>query len=402
MSNINIRAKSGESFHTKISDIRLNKTLRGNADKLFPDNYFTYNIHKAIKTDFHNIKSSGSTKIFVCCFKILESIPGKTFSKPFLQYLLYKYPESKSKLSNLCVFPFTTQKKKTVQQTGKELVKSVFNEVYKCLGYIKNNNGVYLFYNIDEGISKIKRWNSSNDLWWVLIDEICNRKKLLYFPIHHSVCKLFYSNRKLIYLKDRKNNVIETPSVCYFGTSHELLSYISALGMKSSAMRSYGPYYYFNNYNKAIRNGGWTTSLQKSKMFGNEVTDNNGKYKQGGIIRYALFLKNSHTVLYRKSLFQYNEGVKTTKGKYNSIENQDKPYFMEEREISKTKGKWTDTFDSLVIGNIKFKNLSGYFNYNTCYVVKEPDQFTSLTTHLIDNKSLGINWDPMNENYKII
>ena len=38
----------------------------------------------------------------------------------------------------------------------KELVKSIFNEVYKCLGYIENNNGIYLFYNIDEGISKIK------------------------------------------------------------------------------------------------------------------------------------------------------------------------------------------------------------------------------------------------------
>ena len=401
MSNINISSMSSNTFNTKISDIRLDKTLIGKEDKLFPDNYFTYNIHKAVKTDFHTVKKNPRKKIFVCCFKILESIPGKTFSKPFLQFLLYKYPETKSKLSNLCIFPFTLLKNNTLQQAGKELVKSIFNEVYKCLGYIENNNGVYLFYNIDEGISKIKRWNSTNDLWWVLVHEICNQKKLLYFPIHHSVYKLFYENRKLIYLKDKKNKVIETPCVGYFGTSHELLSYISALGMKSSAMRSYGPYYYFNNYNKAIRYGGWTTSLQKAKMFGNEVADDNGKYKQGGIIRYALFLKKPHVILYRKSSFQHDEAAKTKKGKYHSIENLDKPYFMEEREISKTKGKWTQTFDSLVIGDIKFKNMSGYFNLNTQYILKEPDQFTSLTTHLIDNKSLGANWDPMNNNYKI-
>ena len=151
--------------------------------------------------------------------------------------------------------------------------------------------------------------------------------------------------------------MIETPCVGYFGTSHELLSYISALGMKSKKMRSYGPYYYFNNYNKAISYGGWTTSLQKAKMFGNEVADDNGKYKQGGIIRYALFLKKPHVILYRKSSFQHDESAKTRKGKYHSIENLDKPYFMEELEISKTKGKWTQTFDSLVIGDIKFKNI---------------------------------------------
>ena len=95
-------------------------------------------------------------------------------------------------------------------------------------------------------------------------------------------------------------------------------------------------------------------------------------------------------LFYEKVHFN-DEAAKTRKGKYHSIENLDKPYFMEEREISKTKGKWTQTFDSLVIGDIKFKNMSGYFNFNTQYILKEPDQFTSLITHLIDNKSLGAN-----------
>ena len=78
-------------------------------------------------------------------------------------------------------FSFYTTQNNTLQQAGKELVKSIFNEVYKCLGYIENNNGVYLFYNIDEGISKIKRWNSTNDLWWVLVHEICNQKSFYIF-----------------------------------------------------------------------------------------------------------------------------------------------------------------------------------------------------------------------------
>ena len=70
-------------------------------------------------------------------------------------------------------------------------------------------------------------------------------------------------------------------------------------------------------------------------------------------------------------------------------------------KIGKTKGKWTKKYDSLIIGRIKFKNLSGYFNYNTYYVVKDFAQFTSLSNHIIDKNSLKVNWDPAYDDYQI-
>ena len=57
------------------------------------------------------------------------------------------------------------------------------------------------------------------------------------------------------------------------------------------------------------------------------------------------------------------------------------------------------TPDSFYNGNKH--NLSGYFNYNTYYVVKDFAQFTSLSNHIIDKNSLKVNWDPAYDDYQI-
>ena len=60
-----------------------------------------------------------------------------------------------------------------------------------------------------------------------------------------------------------------------------------------------------------------------------------------------------------------------------------------------------DNYDSLLLGNIKYTKLSGYFNINSEMVVKNFNQQIGLSTHLIDTKSLKTNWDPMYKNYLI-
>ena len=281
------------------------------------------------------------------------------------------------------------------------MVKNIFGKVYPCIGYIQNSNGIYLFYNIEFDKYEVNNLNSSVDLWWTLIDEICNFKKLLNFTIHNSVSKLFYTNPKLIYLKDKEKKCIDTPSVAYFGDSQEILQYISTFGIRSSIMRPYGPYYYFNNYTESIRNGAWTSSFKNRRIFGKPIADGDGKYIQGGIVRFALFLGKGRHILYRKTGFQENSDAKIDINTHHSIKNMDKHTFIDESKIGKSKGKWTKKYDSLVIGRIKFKNLSGYFNYNTYYVLKDFTQFASLSNHLIDKNSLKSNWDPTYDYYQI-
>ena len=92
-------------------------------DKIVPDNYFTYDIHRHLKTDFHTIEPKKQENIYVCCFRIVLSKPHKIVKRPFLEYLLYKYPSND--LQNLCVFPFSNYTKGKVIDIGKNLVKKI-------------------------------------------------------------------------------------------------------------------------------------------------------------------------------------------------------------------------------------------------------------------------------------
>ena len=354
---------------------------------IVPDNYFTYDIHRHLRTDFHTIEPKNKENIYVCCFRIVQSQPIKIIKHPFLEYLLYQYPSKEHSLSNLCIFPFSEYTNGKVLNIGKTLVKKIFNTVYKSIGYIRNKDGIFLFYNIDFDKYQIKQIKRSNELWWALIDEICNNKVLFNFPIHDSVTHLFISNPKLIYLKDKNKHTIESPTVAYLGGTQETLPYISIMGTRVKRTSPFGPYYYFTDYNGSIRDGGWDEyAHNKKKKFGKVITDSNGKFLQGGIIRFALFLGNSRVILYRNSSFN----------KYPKAN--DTHTFSEEQKI---KEKWAKDYESLVVGRIKFKNLSGYLNYNTQFIVKNFIQFTSLSNHLIDMKSLKSNWDPTYQFYSI-
>ena len=71
---------------------------------------FNYDIQKSIKTDFHNINTQNIKQINICAFRFIETTKYNNISNPLLQYALFKYPESSSKTSNLCVFPFKSLK----------------------------------------------------------------------------------------------------------------------------------------------------------------------------------------------------------------------------------------------------------------------------------------------------
>ena len=99
---------------------------------------------------------------------------------------------------------------------------------------MSTNNIIVKKYEADYEISfeKIKEFfevlgDNNPHYIWTLIDEICNHKKCITFPIHKSVTNLFLHNPKLIYLKDKKKLCIEVPSVAYMADSQELFNYIA-------------------------------------------------------------------------------------------------------------------------------------------------------------------------------
>ena len=101
------------------------------------DTYFKYKLDKCLKTNFHEIDIQENNHINFCCFRITESTKYSQVLYPYLEYLLYKYSDSKKKESNLCLFPFVEYKKDMkILEEGKKFIKNIFKKQYNCLGYL--------------------------------------------------------------------------------------------------------------------------------------------------------------------------------------------------------------------------------------------------------------------------
>lgn len=384
--NISIKQTEPETFKpikNEVITIKYNKE-----DDFYPDNYYKYDLNNVLKTDLNSLNLKPSTFVYACCFRVITSKPNKIIQNPFLEYLLYKYPNSNSSHSNLCIFPFRLLGKDTLNQCKKKIMKDLNYKNIDSLGYIQNSKGIFLFFEIPYKKYKVRLLNKNSQLWWSSIHEICNYRKILNFPIHNSVTNLFLNNSGLIFLKNKNNINIQIPTIAYYTETKQLLPFISIMGIKASSSKTFGPYYHFTNYKQLFR-GAWSSNYKKREINEKNITDENGLLKCPGFVRFAIFTNKERVVLYRPTdpFFNYIKNLDTTKA------------------TNKTKIpriKWDKNYDSIIVSNFKYKNLSGYFQTNTIFVGKSFDCFTSLSYHHIDKKSLKPNWDPFYDNYTIL
>ena len=341
---------------------------------------FNYPILDTINTDFKQV-SQTYNKVTICPYFVTTCKNRSGVYKPYIQYLLYKYPSEDKKYGNLLVFPFTIVRPNiNVQVTADKLLKSVIKTKIAPKGFIQDNNTIFVFYDLSsvDEYSSIPRaeqqWlkliKQSNNLWWVLIDEICNHRKSLNFPIHKSVTNLFYNNPILIYLKQNMKN-IDIPIVAYYGNYYKFLPIISSLGQKPTAWPNleFGPYFYFTSYTGAFRYAGWTSNYQQRNVYDRDISDEDGKLTKGGIIRFAVFMEKTDVLLdVRKNIIQ----------KY----------------INDTENEWAKRFNSLYIGKVPRVNNSVWY-INPKLVVKKFEQQLPLSMHLVDMNSLKSTWDPL-------
>ena len=203
-----------------------------------------YNYHlDELNKDFNSIEINNQIKINVCCYRIVSSNKYKKVTYPFLQYMLFKYPYSNKKHTDLCIFPFEKMSGKNIIKQGQKMVKNIFSKQLDCKGYIRKNNNIYLFFKIPYKTMAVSKLDRKNELWWATISEICNNKKIINFPIHKSVYNLFYNNDFLIYLKNKKNENIEIPQVCYYGITFHLMPTSAALGIRNRPGHWTGDFY---------------------------------------------------------------------------------------------------------------------------------------------------------------
>ena len=360
---------------------------------------YIYNIEKILSKDLNNIKIKKNDKIFFCVYEILFKI-NSTEENPFLHFLMYKYGKNEKMEENLTL-PFMLYNSGNILNISKKYLNSILNYIPNYKGYLYFQGELHIFFGQENKEYIFEKFKSTNKHWWCLIDEICNKKKILNFNIHDSVCKLFLSNPQLIYLHDKKGVKYEIPTVGYKGDHYDVLPYIAAFGQRRSSRSRFGPFYTFGTFKWSIRYAGWSRNYQKHIFQKNEISDENGKYKKSGIIRFALFLddlEKSHTIMqtndeYFSIMLKHfdDKGDKTRKELEQWSE-----------FIKKNTGKWSTKFSSLIIPIIKYKKNSGYFNTNTEYILSDHKKKIPLSIHEIDNSSLQSIWEPFYENYQII
>lgn len=335
-----------------------------------------YPIQNILNTDYTLLDKTKNTKIFVCIYrlKIVES------SQPrhYIEYLLYKYSGTSKKvpseLKNSLIFPFEVSNgRNTYLQIANKLFNAITDGIYAKpdpQGFLENGDDIYFFYQSAEKnpIEAVEYRTSEDQIWWALIDEICNHKKLITFPIRSHVYSLFYTNPTLIYLRDNNNKDIEIPTVGYIGAYYKTLPSV-VLQISLSPNSDENNERVFGSFVYAVREGGWSADFKPLTIEGVEVANKNGRYTKGAIARFAVFLENTDVV---------------------GVTNRDLEMYI------KTPNNWKKEYNSLFYGKLKGKiqSQNPHFKINTFA------QQVPLTYHYLDMKTLK-QWDPTSVSYRI-
>lgn len=233
---------------------------------------------------------------------------------------------------------------------------------------------MYVFIDLTKLSMNTSLINKDDVYWFVLIDEIVNKKNVCSIKIHDDVVDFFLQNNEFIFFKDGYQKQIEIPTVVYTGKKENKLFFNYIFGnvpLDKNAILGAG--FYFTDYNNAIR--------EICSSLNSDATDN------VGIIRYALFLGNNLVKLnYPNDVTDVSE-IKQIKmdAEENAKSNTNTNYIYEKMtlRISDHDGVWKEKYDSVFLGKIELDN--GEFLKNApMYVCKDYYSHVPLSYHYID------------------
>lgn len=375
-----------------------------NDEQYYPQQmYYNYMVTNFLIKDpnlFNTINEY--SQVILCVYRI-----NKNGKYPFIQYLL---SNNGYDILSLPVLPvFTSFNKEKLVSYSKVFLSGIlqvddfksFNEDIQFNGYYEFEQNVYLFFDITDYELNINDTYSSSPITFVLPDEIINHGNMCNIPISKNTIHFFITNNSINYLYDEKNQVYENPIVGFVGKSTPNKVNFTYIFGESSKNKSeiLGPYYYFTNFNYAIRQGGWSPDYNPQYINNNLITDNeNGRYLKGGIIRFALFTGNTK---YIENMPNYPiDESEIKKQRLNDL-SLDRNYEVQTLRISDHDGLWTQNYDSVYLGNLELDDGS-FIKESPMIVLKEYKQQIPLSYHFIDKSNFGIKHEPNNDNYRIV
>ena len=310
-----------------------------------------------------NIGVLGNEKyVNILCYKIIKSCSWG----PFLVFCLHRRDKNDYGFERIYIDKIGISNNRSVgnihrgeykKDVGVSDIISTYEEGNKLnnLEYrgkiLGENNEIFICL---ENLSEVLLENSL-DICWALSSEIINDKEIIGKSINDSVVKFFEKYPSLLYLRDELGKLYESPAVGYYGG--EEVGYVSTLGRNRESCREIlGPYFYFDNFNKAMEcalNASRKDSNDREINEGGEELDtiealealalpalqesDEGSIRREnsglGIVRFALFLG--------KTTMKLNSPYDKNCRKTSSI------IFKKLHDLD---GEWTELYDSIQIG----------------------------------------------------
>ena len=432
-----------EWFSTPIINTSVNNTPQPELYSV-PENTHDKTFKYDIQNTLQNIKSltlDDNTTVNLCIYRV-----NTLCLKPFLEYLLYKYPDANNNnaytkpnsfsqlgylmqndsIDNLMTFPRLAYiSSMSIGDTITEFLKIIMEGDIKIKdaidGYTIYDNEAFIFLDIGKIIKTVlfsedtTRLNSTlpnlvykkkNDQWWwATMSEMINHGHICHFPIHYSVPNMFFHNSDLILLKTEKNKYIECPDIGYVGSHYNKLVFKAVFGTtKATIWANLGPFYYFNTYQVAFKFAGWpwlSSQIKDSKSWQSlsGFSDNEGKHMKGGIMRCVRFTGKTRVFLNKETDKKQEltdldkkiiEDSKTSEHEKKNIKNTLK--------MRDNTGEWAKHYDTAYVGRLK--QFTDWPPAAPILVDKNFFQSLPLSWHTIDKKSLGDQWDEFT-NYNI-
>lgn len=370
--------------------------LMDNYDPI-PPNYYKFDVDELLVQNVDELLNQKSVKnIYLVNYSV-----NNTGIYPFLQYYLFK------EFGDVLSFPSLNLKQFTNMDTEKLIF---FTQCFLCTllpnekdenkemnhsfkGFYYFNSNLYIFFDLTSFNLNLNDIYKNSTIWTVVSTELY-QSTVLDMKIDSKVTSFFMDNTHMLYLFDLNGQVYELPDIWFCGREENLLNFTYIFGVSKNLYGILGTHYYFTSYKNAILEGCWSKNKEEKK-YGKIISDKNGKYLRGGIIRFAIFTGRCLIKLNKIDDPIDNSEIKNIKLE----ELVDNTYEKLTIRLTDYDGNWSDNYDSVYIGNIELDDGTK-FKEGPLLAVKNYNQQIPLSYHYIDNRYIKNN-DKDNQEQKL-
>jgi hypothetical protein len=335
--------------------------------------FYNYKGKEHLEKSLENINLDNFDNINICPYEVKND--GKY---PFLNFLFFKNIYNYLSFLKINISNDNNNFESITNLIKLTLFQSLlidnydrFIENIEIDGYYEYNCELFLFINITECKVIIDDIYSQSNIWFAIVDEILNLRKVCNIHLDSLSYRFFNNNYDFCILLDENNEAYENPLVAYVGKQDNKLNFTYIFGVTQTDKSAIlGPHYYFTNFENAIKNA-------------YELSKNGDIKNKSGIVRFALFLGNTKYI----NNFP-NDEIDDSEIKQQRLNDEglDRKYEQLTLRISDHDGKWSESADSCYLGNLMLDNGTK-LKESQLFVLKDYNQQVPLSYHYINKTS---------------